>query len=154
MGYSQTAGLNFDVYGWLRKSIIARPLNLLKSNCSLTRRLTQGWVRCICLSSEGLQDSRQENLDPASNQKRLRELARFTVRQLEDATNILSSLICITLKMEKWLELSNSILKQIYPIISQYNFSYQWQKDSLPEKSDHRELPITSINVIHQSTIS
>lgn len=93
-------------------------------------------------------------LEPESIQRRLSALARFPVRQLVDASHILSSLNRMTLKAEKRLELTTRILKQIYPVISQYYFSYQGQKNSLPEKTDRRESLIASINVIQQFAIS
>ncbi len=78
---------------------------------------------------------------------RLHKLARYPVRQLEDASNILSSLNRLKLRPDKRQALLDSLIRITYPIISAYYEKYQVQQSSLPEGEERRNALVASITL-------
>jgi len=80
MVYSQAAGLNFDVDGRLLRSFITRPMKLLKPKNPTVHSpadLNKVEFAVFAYLSNAYKTPDKKYLDLASNQKRLRALARF-----------------------------------------------------------------------------
>jgi len=92
-------------------------------------------------------------LDVEPYVKRLKALSQNPVRQLEDASNVLSSINRLLLKAEKRLELLNAIIQVIYPVISIAYDKYQTQHNSLPESKERRAILVACIDVVSLITI-
>ena len=96
----------------------------------------------------------KKDLDVDAARKRLTNLRRLPVRQLEDAKNILTNLNRLSLKPDKRLELLNLVLKEIYSNIALWYDKYQGRQNSLPEGEERREALIACIDVVEQIAIA
>ena len=96
----------------------------------------------------------KKDLDIGAYQKRLSNLRRVPVRQLDDAKNILTNLNRLSLKSDKRLELLKLVLNEIYPNITLWYEKYQGRQNSLPEGEERREALIACIDAIEQVAIA
>lgn len=96
----------------------------------------------------------KKEIEADAIQHRLAELRRFPVRQLEAAARLLSGLNQAKLKPEKRRELTRLVLRQTYPLVSQFYDTYQGKENSLPEKKERRESLTRCIDLVSEVAVS
>ena len=142
---------------WLNNTVTARFMKLFKSDKpGIYSRAELREIKFTAFANlpRAYKTPGKKELDAAAIKQRLADLRRFPIRQLETAAHILSSLNQATLKSDKRLELTLTILRQTYPVISQFYDSYQGKENSLPEKKERREALTDCIHVISEVAIS
>lgn len=82
---------------------------------------------------------------------KLEDLSQYSVRQLQEAANLISQLNRYNLKPEKRVELVRHILGTIYPTMLRHYHEYQNKVISLPESNDRREAILSSIEICSQA---
>ncbi len=96
----------------------------------------------------------KKDLESAQLQRRLRNLAKIPLRQLEEAKNVLSALNRMQLKPESRLQLVENITQIVYPVVARYYEKYQAAHNSLPEGSERRKALMASIDVVSQLAVA
>jgi hypothetical protein len=85
---------------------------------------------------------------------KLDDLKRFSVRQLQEAANILGQLNRYNLKPEKRIEYVKLVVGNVYQVMSRYYHQYQDKVISLPESNERRDILLACIEICAQATIA
>ena len=78
-------------------------------------------------------------------------LKRWSVRQLQEAANIIAQLNRYNIKPEKRVEIVRAILGLVYPAMARHYQVYHSQVMSLPEGNEQREILLAAIEIAEQS---
>lgn len=85
---------------------------------------------------------------------KLEDLKRFSVRQLQEAANLLGQLNRHDLKTEKRLDIVRHVVGIVYPVMLRHYQLYQDKVISLPESSERRDAIVACVEICAQSAIA
>lgn len=86
--------------------------------------------------------------------QRLETYRKTPVRLLEEATDVLQKLNRVRLTIKQRNEFATLLASYIYPVVLLWHDKYQKQENSLPESNERRNALISSIDAVHNLTIS
>jgi len=96
----------------------------------------------------------KEALNKEAVVEKLDGLKRWSVRQLQEAAQLLSQLNRYNIKPDKRVEIVRAVLGHIYATISRHYQLYQSKIISLPENNERREALVASIEIAEQAALA
>lgn len=96
----------------------------------------------------------KNDLDRDKIIQRLETYRNTPVRLLEEAASILQKLNRVRLSIKQRSEFATLLASYIYPVVLLWHDKYQKQENSLPESNERRNALISSIDAIHNLSIT
>ena len=96
----------------------------------------------------------KNELDRSTIIQRLDAHKNIPVRLLEEAANTLQKINRVLLSPKQRNEYAELLASYIYPVVLLWHDKYQKQENSLPESNERRNALLSSIEAIHQLSIS
>lgn len=96
----------------------------------------------------------KNDLDRDKIIQRLETYRKTPVRLLEESASILQKLNRVRLSIKQRSEFATLLASYIYPVVMLWHDKYQKQENSLPESNERRNALISSIDAIHNLSIT